>query len=63
MVYVFFGIISGLVGVIISFVLVFVCYSKGVDILENLWLLAIPVILAVALNLVMIEFYYRKKKK
>ena len=63
MVYVLFGIISGLVGVIISFALVFICYSRGIDILKNLWLIAIPVTLAVILNLVMLEIYYRRKKK
>ncbi len=63
MVYVFFGIISGLIGIIISFIVVFICYARGVDILQNLWVIAIPVIVAVVLNLVMIEIYYRKKKK
>ena len=63
MVYVFFGVISGLVGVIISFVVVFICYSMGIDILQNLWVIAIPVILAVVLNLILVEIYFRRKKK
>lgn len=63
MAYVFFGIISGLVGIIISFIVVFFCFSRGIDILQNLWVIAIPVILAVILNLVMLEVYYRRKKK
>jgi len=63
MVYVFFGVISGLVGIVISFVLVFLFYHLGIDLLKNLWVIVIPVVLAILLNFVLLEIYFRRKKK
>ena len=63
MVYVFFGVISGIVGIVISFVIVFVCFYFGVDLFKNLWVIAIPVIFAVLLNFILLEIYFRRKKK
>ena len=60
---VFLAVMSGLLGVIIAFIMIFVCSLLGIDILKNLWLLAIPVVLAVTLNIWFIELYHRHKKK
>jgi general stress protein CsbA len=59
----FLAIASLLVGVILAVIVVFASMFFGIDLFANLWLLAIPVILAVILNIVFIELYRRHKKK
>jgi general stress protein CsbA len=59
----FLAIASLLVGVILAVVVVFASMFFGIDLFANLWLLAIPVILAVLLNILFIELYRRHKKK
>jgi hypothetical protein len=59
----FLALASLLVGVILAFVAVFVALYLGIDIFENLWLLAAPVILAVILNITFIELYRKHKRK
>jgi hypothetical protein len=53
----------GTVGIILTLVLVFLCQYLGIDILENLWLLMLPVTIAVILNISIIELYRKYRKK
>ena len=50
-------------GVIFTYVMLLVCLYFRIDILENLWLITIPIILAVALNIFLIEVFSRSKKR
>jgi hypothetical protein len=50
-------------GVVLSFIVVFTCVYLGIDIFENLWVLVIPVTLAISLNILFVELYHRYKKK
>jgi general stress protein CsbA len=59
----FLAIASLLVGIILAVIVVFASLFFGIDLFDNLWLLAIPVILAVILNIVFIELYRKYKKK
>ena len=63
MVYVFLAMGSIGLGIILSFVVVFTCQYLGVDIFENLWILALPLIIAVIVNICFIELYSRRKRK
>ena len=54
---------SSIVGGIITFVLLLICWVLNIDLTANLWLLAIPAFLAVTLNIVLIELYNRHKQK
>jgi hypothetical protein len=60
---IFLAVVTGILGVIITFILIFVCQYFDIDMLKNIWLLAIPVVLAVALNIWFIELYHKYKKK
>ena len=62
-VYVYLAVGSLLLGVVLSFIVVFTCVYLSIDIFENLWVLVIPVTLAVLLNILFVELYYRYKKK
>ena len=51
------------VGVVITFVVLGVCQRLGINIDENLWVLAIPVVLSLMLNIALIELYRKYKKR
>lgn len=63
MIYLFLALGSIGLGIVLSFVLVFTCQYLGVDIFENLWLLALPLFIAVIMNIIVIEIYNRYKRK
>ena len=50
------------VGVVITFVVLGVCQRLGIDIGENLWAVAIPVVLSLILNVSLLELYHKYKK-
>ena len=62
-VFIYFAIGCGMLGIIMCFILFFVCVYFDIDIFKNLWLITIPVILAVFLNILFIELYFRHKRK
>ena len=61
--YVYLAVGSLALGIIITFVMLFLCQVLSVDINKNLWLIAIPIILAIALNIWFIELYDRYRRK
>jgi hypothetical protein len=61
-VYVYLAVGCGFLGVLITYVTLFICYYLGIDISKNLWIITIPIVLAVTLNIFLIELYSRFKK-
>ena len=61
--YVYLAVGSLALGIIITFVMLYICQVFNVDINKNLWLIAIPIILAIALNIWFIELYDRYRRK
>ncbi len=61
--YIYLAIGCGSVGVIFTFILLFLCQYLGVDISKNMWLLVLPVTGAVILNICIIELYQKYRKK
>jgi len=51
-------------GVIITFIILGIVARAGINFFQNLWLLAIPAILALFLNIALLELYrkFRQKK-
>ena len=43
--------------------MLFICQVLAVDINKNLWLIAVPIVLSVALNIWFIELYDRYRKR
>ena len=54
---------SVILGIILVFVALLACQYFGIDISKNWWILAIPAILAVTLNILLIELYDKYKKR
>jgi hypothetical protein len=44
-------------GLVLTFLVLGVCQRLGIDIDENLWVLAIPAVLALLLNITLLEVY------
>ena len=61
--YVYLAVGSLALGILITFVMLFLCQVLSVDINKNLWMIAIPIILSIALNLWFIELYDRYRRK
>lgn len=61
--YVYLAVGSLAMGIIITFGMLFICQVLAVDINKNLWLIAIPIVLSVALNIWFIELYDRYRKR
>jgi len=62
--YIFLAVGCVVVGVVLTFVVLGVSVRLGISIEENLWVLAIPAVLSLILNISLLEFYrkYRKRK-
>jgi len=61
--YVYLAVGSLAMGIIITFLMLYICQFFGIDINKNLWMIAIPIILAISLNIWFIELYDRYRKK
>jgi hypothetical protein len=61
--YIYLAVGSGFLGVVLTFLLLGICQYYAVDIYKNIWLLLIPLLLAITLNICFIELYRKYKKK
>jgi hypothetical protein len=62
---IYFAVGCAALGVLFAFVLVFVLQYLRIDIYKHLWLLLVPLVLSIALNVLAIELYgkYKRKKR
>ena len=51
------------VGIVFIFLTILASLHFGIDLIKNFWLLAVPVLLSVFLNVLFIELYSKFKKK
>lgn len=50
-------------GILMTFVLLGVCNYYGIDLTQNLWLITLPIVIAIVLNILSLELYDKFKKK
>lgn len=60
--YIYLAVASGVMGVAMTLLVLFVCQYLGIDVYENLWVLAIPLALSIFLNVCLVELYRRFHK-
>jgi hypothetical protein len=60
---IYFAVGCAALGVLFAFVLVFVLQYLGINVYQHLWLLLIPLVLSIGLNILAIELYGRYKRK
>ena len=61
--YIYFAVGFVVVGIVLTFVVLGVCVRLGMSIEENIWVLAIPAVLSLTLNITLLELYHKYKKK
>ncbi|MCJ7516205.1 MAG: hypothetical protein MUO89_09650 [Dehalococcoidia bacterium] len=62
---IYFAVGCAALGIVFAFILVFACQYFRIDIYKHLWLLLLPLVLSIALNIMFIELYgkYKRKKR
>ncbi len=61
--YIFLAAGCAAVGVVLTFVVLGVSVRLGISIEENLWVLAIPAVFSLILNISLLELYRKYKKR
>lgn len=61
--YIYLAAGSFVLGVVLIFALLLVCQYLGVDVSRHFWLVGIPVILAIAVNVLLVELYDKFRSK
>jgi hypothetical protein len=62
-IYVYLAVGSGLLGTGLTFVLLVVCQRLDVDVTRHLWLLGMPLLAALIVNVTLIELYRRRRHR
>ncbi len=62
---IYFAVGCAALGIVFAFILVFALQYFGIDVYKHLWLLLIPLVLSISLNIMFIELYgmYKRKKR
>jgi uncharacterized protein YacL len=60
---IYFAVGCAALGVLFAFILVFALQYFSINIYKHLWLLLIPLVLSIALNVLAIELYGKYKRK
>jgi len=62
--YIFLAVGCIAAGVAITFVVLIVCQRLGINIIdEHLWVLAIPAVMSLILNITLLELYHKFRKR
>lgn len=61
--YVYLAVGTGVVGAGSTLILVLVCGQLGIDLVENLWLLTLPLGFSLFFNIMAIEIYRRYRRR
>jgi len=61
--YVYLAVACAMVGILLTYVMLFVCLYYQIDISKNMWIVTIPIVTAIALNIFLIEWFTGRKKR
>ena len=61
-IYIYLAVGCGMLGIVITFIVLFLCLYFGIDVAKNMWVITIPIILSIILNIMMIELFTRRRK-
>jgi len=62
---IYLAVSSGFFGLVITYLILYAINHFGIDISKNWWIVAVPVVLAIVLNVCLIEIYrkfWRRQK-
>ena len=52
-----------LVGIIIALLMITIGLRLGINFFQNMWMIAVPAVLAVVINVLLLELYLKLRKK
>jgi hypothetical protein len=61
--YIYLAVGTGILGVAITFAVMLICQYLGVNMLDHLWLLGVPILLSLIINVIIVEIYRKIKKR
>jgi hypothetical protein len=61
--YIYLAVGCGMLGVLLTHVMLMVCLYYGIDISKNLWVITIPIVATITLNILLIELLSRRRRK
>jgi hypothetical protein len=61
--YIYLAVGCGMLGVVLTYVMLLICLYYQVDISKNLWVITIPIVTAITLNILLVEVISRRKDK
>ncbi len=61
--YIYLAVASGMMGGIIIFFGILAAFFFGIDLLNNMWIIGVPVVLSILINIFFIELYRKYKGK
>jgi len=62
-IYIYLAVGCVALGMILTFIVLFICQYFNIDISQNLWIIAIPAVLSIILNIIFIELYLKYRRK
>jgi hypothetical protein len=62
-IYIYLAVGTAALGVLITWIMLYVTARMGVDIREHMWILAIPPVSAVLINVFLIELYRKYRRR
>ena len=62
--YIFLAVGCSVVGLVLTFIVLGVCVRLGISIEKNIWVVAVPAVFSIILNVSLLEIYrkYRRKR-
>jgi len=61
--YIILAVSSLAAGVVITLIMLGIISRQGINIFQNLWILAIPAVIALTLNIILLELYHKFRKR
>jgi hypothetical protein len=61
--YIFLASNCVVVGMVLTFAVLAVCQNLGINIEKNLWVLAIPAVFSLILNIAILELYHKYRRR
>jgi len=62
-IYIYLAVGCGMLGILMTYIVIFMCYYFNIDIGKNLWVITIPIIFSIFMNILLIELYFKYRKK
>lgn len=61
--YIFLAVGCAAVGLVLTFIVLGICVRLGINIEKNIWVVAIPAVLSLILNVSLLELYRKWRKR